>query len=296
MSREPRGGYSGAVAALVSSYPGTVTLPHATTRLEDWIAARRAAGIFVLALDFDGTLSPIVPRPEDAALLPAAREPLRRLCARDDTRVAIVSGRGLADVRHRVALDDAYYAGNHGMEIDGPGVHRVHAAAAARRPALETCAAALAERLRPFDGVQIEDKGLTLSVHYRRAAAPNAEAAVLAAVEESCDRAAGLRATRGKRVVEVRPDVPWDKGRATRFLFDSLRGAGAPPVPGIFVGDDRTDEDAFRALLGGDASAPAPLRDAVVVADAPPARTAATCWVRSPEEVAALLQRLAGAP
>ena len=83
---------------------------------------RRAHGRLLLALDFDGTLAPIVPHPEDATILPAAGHALRRLADRDDTMVAIVSGRGLDDVRARVREDGVFFAGNHGFEIEGPGL------------------------------------------------------------------------------------------------------------------------------------------------------------------------------
>lgn len=237
----------------------------------------------LVALDFDGTLAPIVERPEDARLLDGLDEPLRRLAARDDTIAAIVSGRGLADVRERVRLDGVYYAGNHGFEIEGPGLVRVHRAAEAARPALEECVRGLESALAGEPGIQVEDKRWTLSVHYRRAEHDGAEVRVRAAVYEICRRP-GLRVTEGKKVLEVRPDVAWDKGRATRFLLDSL--ADDAPLPAIFIGDDRTDEDAFAVVreLGG----------GIVVGDPPRADTLAVAWVRGPAEVAELVAALAG--
>lgn len=236
----------------------------------------------LVALDFDGTLSPIVERPGDAALLEGLEGPLRRLVGRGDTVAAIVSGRGLADVRSRVALDAMYYAGNHGFEIEGPDVERVHPAAAGARPALEACVAGLGVALSEEPGTEVEDKQWTLSIHYRRAERAGAEGRVREAVERHCRRP-GLRVTEGKKVFEVRPDVEWDKGRATRFLLDTV-GAGAA-LPAIFIGDDRTDEDAFvvvRDLGGG-----------IVVGDPPPADTAAVAWLRGPEEVGELIRELA---
>ena len=236
----------------------------------------------LVALDFDGTLSPIVERPEDAALLEGLESPLRRLVARADTVAAIVSGRGLADVRGRVGLDAMYYAGNHGFEIEGPGVDRIHPAAEAARPALAASAAAVARALAGEPGTEVEDKRWTLSIHYRRAEREGAEARVRRAVEEHCRRP-GLRVTAGKKVFEVRPDVEWDKGRATRFLLDTV-GEGRE-IPALFIGDDRTDEDAFAVVrdLGG----------GIVVGDPPPPDTRAVAWLRGPEEVAALIRELA---
>ncbi|MEJ2502534.1 MAG: trehalose-phosphatase [Gemmatimonadota bacterium] len=260
-------------------------LPHARDRLPDLLALRREAGRMLVALDFDGTLSPIVQRPEDAALLPGVRGPLERLLDRPDTIGAIVSGRGLADVRARIDLDALYYAGNHGFEIEGLGVDRVHPAAQAARPALEACIRGLESALTDEPGTEIEDKRWTLSIHYRRAEREGAEERVGAAIDAHCRRP-GLRVTSGKKNFEVRPDVDWDKGRATAFLLDVVaRDRGDGPLPAIFIGDDRTDEDAFAVVRdrGG----------GIVVGDPAPTDTAAVAWLRGPGEVAELIRALA---
>jgi trehalose 6-phosphate phosphatase len=140
----------------------------AETLADRLIAARATAGLMLVGLDFDGTLAPIVPHPDDAALPEATREVLAALARRADTRVALVSGRSLADLRQRVDVADAHYAGNHGMEIDGPGVERLHPGAAAARTVLTEVARDLSGHLADVDGVVVEDKGLTLSMHYRR--------------------------------------------------------------------------------------------------------------------------------
>ena len=238
----------------------------------------------LVALDFDGTLSPIVAVPSDAALLPDAEAPLRRLAARGDTIVAIVSGRGLDDVRARVSLDGVIYAGDHGFEIRGPGLDRVHEAARAARPRLEAAAVGLRAALADEPGAQVEDKAWTLTVHYRRAEREGAEARVREAVARE-GAALGLRVTEGKKVFELRPDVDWNKGSATRFLLDTL-GEGRD-LAAIFIGDDRTDEDAFAVVrdLGG----------GIVVGSPPPPETAAVAWVKGPSEVAWLIRELADA-
>lgn len=257
---------------------------HAFDRVEDWRAARARAGGMLLALDFDGTLAPIVPIPADAALLPAAQSALRALVARADTRVAVVSGRALADVRARVGLAGVYYAGNHGLEIEGPDIERIHPEAVAAVKLIADCTATLRGQLAEYPGVLVEDKHLTLSVHFRMVSDPALEEEIVARVMASCGDRAGLRLTAGKKVVEVRPDVAWDKGRATRFLVDAvLARNGAAPV--VYIGDDRTDEDAFRALRGRG--------DGVIVADPAPAESAAGAWVRSPAEVATVIAGLA---
>lgn len=242
-------------------------------------------GRMLLALDYDGTLVPIAPRPEAAALSAATRSVLARLAARPDTDVAVVSGRALEDVRARVGLEGVYYAGNHGLEIEGPGVQRVHADAAAARPRIEACVAELRRALAGVEGVVLEDKGITLSVHYRLVTSAEEAARVRELTRAACGGREGVRITEGKRVVEVRPDVDWDKGHATRFLVQSLELEALPRAPVVFIGDDLTDEDAFRALRGRG--------DGVLVAAAAPADTAATAIVRAPEEVATLLEALA---
>ena len=260
------------------------SIPHAGDRVPELIALRRRAGRMLVALDFDGTLSPIVPRPDDAALLDGLAGPLERLAGREDTIVAIVSGRGLGDVRARVRLEGVYYAGNHGFEIEGPGMERVHEAARSARPALEAAVAAISAALADEPGAEVEDKEWTLTVHYRRARRAGAEARVREAVERH-GRTPGLRLTEGKKVFEIRPAVDWDKGAATRFLLDAL-GDGRD-LPALFIGDDRTDEDAFAVVreIGG----------GIVVGDPPPSDTRALAWARDPAEVAALIRELADA-
>lgn len=266
------------------------SLPHASERLQSWAAAWRDAGRFVLLLDFDGTLAPIVSRPEDATLPAETRAALERLRRLSTLEMAVVSGRGMADARERVGIADIAYAGNHGMEIEGPSLSRIHAEAAAARPRLAEVANRLRQRLAAVDGVLVEDKTLTLSIHFRLAArerVPEVRAAVMEAVRSE----AGLKATEGKEILEVRPDVDWHKGRAVEFLLQQIDPPAGTPV--VYLGDDRTDEDAFRALsaVGGITG------EGVIVGDPPAEDTLATSYLRSPAEVATLLNALAdGAP
>lgn len=263
----------------------TSVIPNALERVEEWRAGRARAGRLFLALDFDGTLAPIVPSPAEAALPAAARAALVSLAGRPDTDLAIVSGRALEDLCQRVGVADLYYAGNHGLEIEGPGIQEVHQEATSARPRIAACAAALRGRLAPLQGAVLEDKGLTLSIHYRMAPDSATAERIRAVALEGCADVAGLRATEGKMVVEVRPDVDWDKGRAVRFLLETLGAAVPAAGPALFIGDDRTDEDAFRALDGRG--------DGVIVAPNPPAHTAATAYLRSPAEVVRFLESLA---
>lgn len=257
---------------------------HAHEHIDEWRAARDRAGCMLLALDFDGTLAPIVPVPDDATLLPGARAAIGRLLERDDTLVAIVSGRALADARKRVGFDSIYYAGNHGLEIEGPGVDRIHPEAVATVDVVADCRKALETEFRNEPAVLVEDKHLSLSVHFRMVNDEARERDIRARVERCCGGRRGLRLMDGKKVVEVRPRVEWDKGRATSFLVDTLLGENRT-APVIYIGDDRTDEDAFAALRGRGAG--------VLVAKELSEESAATAFVRSPEEVVELLDALA---
>lgn len=264
-------------------------LPHAFQWLARWAREWRQAGQLVLLLDFDGTLAPIVERPELAAPLPGARAALDRLLARRDVAVAVVSGRGLADARDLLGVEQIAYAGNHGMEIEAPGLQEVHAEAAGARPALERVAQRVQSSVRDVPGAIVEDKRLTLSIHYRQVADAQVHR-VRRAVADALQGEPELRVTEGKKVLEVRPVVDWHKGRAVTFLLEHLHPRPAAPV--LYIGDDTTDEDAFAALRerGGAAYG-------VLVTEAAPAApaTAARCFVRDPAEVAQLLQRLAEA-
>jgi len=260
-------------------------LPHALERVPAWAEAWRRTGRLVLLLDFDGTLAPIVDRPELAAMPDLTRRALERLMARPGVEVAVVSGRGLADARERAAIPGIAYAGNHGMEIHGPGIDRIHPEAAAARPVLERAASELRGAIAAIPGAFVEDKELTLSVHFRLAPRDRVDE-VHAIVRQVVEPLEGVHLTEGKQVIEVRPNVDWNKGRAVLFLLDQMR----PPLeaPVLYFGDDRTDEDAFRALAGRSASA-----EGVLVAEHPPGHTAATSFVRTPAEVGEVFAALA---
>lgn len=209
----------------------------------------RSADHLLLGLDFDGTLTPICPRPDDVTLADSVRNVLALLARRPRTTLAIVSGRGLADVAARVGLPDLIYAGNHGMEIDGPGLAFVEPNAAALTERVQVMLGHLYENLAEIPGCLIEPKGLTASVHYRNVA-PELHGLVERAVHEAVafdpER---LRLTTGQCVWEIRPRVAWNKGKALLWILDRL--GHAQNTVGGYIGDDRTDEDAFSCLPNG---------------------------------------------
>jgi len=219
----------------------------------------------------DGTLAPIVPRPEDARVPPETQAELERLASRY-ALVACLSGRTSEDARRIVGVDGLMYVGVHGLELD-PEAERW-------RGALQELVAAAGW---PED--ETEDKGLTVSLHYRRAADQDAARARLEQIAEQA-RAAGFDPRFGRKVLEIRPLVEADKGTAVRHLLAEAR-AGA----GLYAGDDTTDLDAFRGL--GEAGLDLAVRVAVSSAEAPPAlREQADLVVEGPGGLRALLHQL----
>ncbi len=221
-----------------------------------------------LVFDVDGVLAPIVARPELAAVPTATKVALRRLASRY-LLVACVSGRAGDDARRLVGVEGIRVVGNHGLELD---------------PRAEELAAAIA-RFRDAVGLPVEDKRLSLSYHFREAADETAAAARLEEVAEEA-RSAGLDPRWGRKVLEIRPPVPADKGTAVRALLERSRA-----TRGLYAGDDRTDLDAFAGLA--DAGLEHAVRIAVASEEGPAElREAADLVVESPEEVAVLLKAL----
>jgi trehalose 6-phosphate phosphatase len=196
--------------------------------------------------DFDGTLSEIVQNPDSARLVDGAADALTSLSAA--CPVAILSGRDLADVRQRIGLPGLWYAGSHGFELTGPdGTHHQNPEAAASIPVLAGAAADLADQLGHIPGVLVEHKRFGVAVHYRNAARDRV-GEVAAAVRTAGQRTA-LRVTTGREVIELRPNIDWDKGKTLRWVLDYIRdNEGGGPLLPIYLGDDITDEDAFDAV------------------------------------------------
>jgi alpha,alpha-trehalase len=194
-------------------------------------------------LDYDGTLAPIAARPEEARMPESVRElvwQLACLCT-----VAIVSGRDRADVEKRVGLPGLIYAGSHGFDISGPdGLAMQHPEADAYLPDLNNADKVLNHLLKDVEGARLERKRYALAVHYRNV--PEAHIAYVKdavyRINRSTDR---LTLTTGKQVLELRPALDWHKGKAVGWIMEALGLELAKVVP-IYLGDDVTDEDAFR--------------------------------------------------
>ncbi|HEX5490819.1 MAG TPA: trehalose-phosphatase [Candidatus Udaeobacter sp.] len=238
----------------------------------------RSGNRLAVFIDYDGTLTPIVSRPEEAWLSESMRQTLRTLAAR--LPVAILTGRDLDDVRGRVHVDGIVYAGSHGFDIAGAGGLR-RELGAAFLPVLDTAEAELREALDDIAGAQLERKHFSVAAHYRNVNESDASG-IAQAVDAVARKHRELRKINGKKVYELLPDIDWNKGRAVLWLLETLELEGGEAFP-IFIGDDRTDEDAFSALKE---------RGAGILVSEQPQVTAANYWLRNPEDVERFLQEL----
>lgn len=207
------------------------------------IGTRLDASPFALLLDIDGTLAPIAPSPSLAEVPAATQFVLERLAQLPGVSLALVSGRSASDARRVAGVPGVWVIGNHGYEfMDPDGAITVRPGAAVHEAAI----AEARQRLTSIEltkGALLENKRWTLSVHYR--GVTDGVAALKSRVR-SVAAALGLRITEGKKVMEVRPPIAVDKG--TAVLEFALRCGALPSGAAFYAGDDRTDEDAFRAL------------------------------------------------
>jgi trehalose 6-phosphate phosphatase len=197
-------------------------------------------------LDYDGTLTPIVDDPDAANIGDEERRVLAGLAA--TVPVAIVSGRGLDDVRSHVAVEGLTYSGSHGFEIEMPDGERVEQEEAGEVvPELDEAEELLASGAASLEGVMIERKPFAIAVHTRRARSEAGREGAGALAREVVARFDGLVLRGGKEIHELRPAIDWDKGAALTHLRDLLPG---DPTP-LYIGDDDTDEDGFYAVRRG---------------------------------------------
>jgi trehalose 6-phosphate phosphatase len=238
----------------------------------------RSGDRLAVFLDYDGTLTPIVSRPENAWLSESMRETLRSLAAR--VPVAILSGRDLDDVRGRVHVDGIVYAGSHGFDIAGAGGLR-RELGAAYLPVLDAAETDLRGMLDEIPGAQLERKHFSIAAHYRNVN-QNHASRLAAAVDAVATRHRQLRRINGKKVYELLPDIDWNKGKAVLWLLETLELERGNALP-IFIGDDRTDEDAFSALEK---------RGIGILVSEQAQVTAASYWLKNPEEVERFLREL----
>ncbi len=260
--------------------------------LECWgkIKAALADREIRLFLDFDGTLAPIRKHPDNAALSADRRRLLERLASLEDVTVAIVTGRSVRDIRRLVRIRNAVYIGNHGFELKRPGSALFRMGNARTEKTMKTLAGALKRAFAREKGVLVDDKGITLAVHFRMAR-PGSKKTVEKIFRKTISpyvSRAQVTVTRGKKVWEIRPPVRWNKGmmvlkeiRVREAASDLKRKAAI-----FYIGDDKTDEDAFRLLSRRSGAY------TVKVGKTKTEKTAARYGVRNTGEVEKLLREL----
>jgi trehalose-phosphatase len=217
---------------------------------KDWeyIQARihKAKNLF-LFLDYDGTLTPIVSRPELALCPSEVKKCLEELRDLPGVYLAIISGRSLEDVREKVGVLGITYVGNHGLEIENPMGQHKKILSPTRMRELKRIIQGLQNLLRYIPGILFEEKGPILSIHYR-----NVPKKFHARIHQVMEKELGQWKNRwkmasGKMVLEIRPNVDFNKGKAVKEI---LRTVPALRLLPIYLGDDKTDEDAFHEIKG----------------------------------------------
>jgi trehalose 6-phosphate phosphatase len=216
--------------------------------LSDELAERIGDARPAVFLDYDGTLTPIVDRPQDATISPQMRDVVAGLAER--CPVCVVSGRDRPVVQELMGVYDLVIAGSHGFDIWSPETGTIeHDAATGFEDLLAGVTAELRDALAPIAGAMVEPKRASVAAHYRLVAEsqrPEVERVVKRLLAE---HEGDLKVTPGKMVYEIQPKLDWDKGRAVLHLLSTLGLDGDDVVP-IYVGDDITDEHAFAALAG----------------------------------------------
>ncbi|MDD2679575.1 MAG: trehalose-phosphatase [Candidatus Omnitrophica bacterium] len=219
----------------------------------EWDALKgRIQGRYLfLFLDFDGTLAPIAETPAKAVIPQETKKLLNKLAKRKHIRIAIISGRSLGNIKNKLGLNNIIYSGNHGLEIEGPKVKFSPLISRGYKIALKTIKNTLARKLRLVKGVILEDKSISLSLHYRLVDDKQVFRVKTIFHETVIRYLLGdrIKAKEGKKVLEVRPPLEWDKGKVILWLLARQKFAkyGNKILP-LYIGDDLTDEDAFKAL------------------------------------------------
>jgi trehalose 6-phosphate phosphatase len=222
-------------------------------RLPELAREISGASHFLLGLDFDGTLAPIVADPATACMPDATRAVFDRLASLVSVTVAVISGRAAEDLRTRVGLN-VILAGNHGLEIIEGDTRWSHPEAVNWQPVVRKICGELASRAAGIPGALVEDKGLTASFHYRNVA--SADLPLISEIASAVIAPYGDRffLRNGKKVFEILPRTGWDKGSAVLRIIERLRETlplGEPRCGEIavcYIGDDTTDERVFRRL------------------------------------------------
>ncbi len=196
----------------------------------------------LLGTDFDGTLTPLMNSPDEARLSARSHQVVTELSRSPGTSLAIISGRMRHDLHDRIGIPNLIYAGNHGLEISGPGFFFIERAAAEWGEELREFSEMLTSKLEHIQGAIVEDKGLTISIHYRMVDEAQVDELKRIVHQSLAGAHHPYYLGSGKKVFEVRPRVYWNKGSAFRWIRERM-----PSTDGltIYMGDDTTDEDVF---------------------------------------------------
>lgn len=228
-------------------------------------------------LDYDGTLTPVSPHPEDAYLSAKMRETLQKLSTA--FKVFVVSGRDKKNVEQFVDITGIPCIGNHGLDMEQSESAELQVKLEQCKPIIAEARAEIFAKLTAIDGIQIEPKKFTTAIHYRHVAETQQEE-VIKLTQSIVKKYPLLKVIAGKKVLDVAPDIHWNKGKA---VLSVLANGFAPDVYPIYIGDDITDESAFfelpefgMGILVGDHGAP----------------TYADFWLKSYQEVGEFLQHL----
>jgi alpha,alpha-trehalase len=257
-------------------------LPSALQSVEEIVhqAGKRRFAVF---LDYDGTLTPIVDDPQQALMSDSMRRAVKRLAAR--CTVGVISGRDLKDVRGKVGIEGIFYAGSHGFDIAGSEKGRMERQQGKEfLPTLNRAERLLKAGLEKIPGAVVERKRFSIAVHYR-----NIKRGSFGAVKLLVDTVAhdvrDLRKSKGKKIFELRPRMDWHKGKALIWMLEALELDESAVLP-LYIGDDVTDEDAFRTLKDRGIG--------IAVAEVPRTRTTDAVYIlKNPDELQAFLKDLA---
>ncbi|PIN00470.1 Trehalose-phosphatase [Handroanthus impetiginosus] len=266
----------------------TLHHPSALSMFEEIMKASEGKQIAVF-LDYDGTLSPIVDDPDRAFMTNEMRDAVKDVAKYFPT--AIVSGRCRTKVYNFVKLSELYYAGSHGMDIKGPAKgHRKGNQTVLCQPAreflpmIDEVYKALTEKVKYIPGALVENNKFCLSVHYR-CVEEKRWGELADEVKSVIKDYQQLRLSQGRKVLEIRPTIKWDKGDALEFLLESLGFAESSNVLPVYIGDDRTDEDAFKVLRKRE-------QGIGILVSKVPKETSASYTLQEPLEVMQFLKRL----
>lgn len=239
----------------------------------------------MLFLDYDGTLAPIAVRPNKAITPQKTQGLLKKLSGTPGYKIVIISGRSLKDIKRRINIKDIIYVGNHGVEIEGPKIKFASRIPSGYRVIIERIKSDLHKKLLSIKGVILEDKGFSLSIHFRLADKKQIPE-VKTIIHESiitCLIANKIKIKSGKMVMEINPPVKWDKGKAALWLLARqqavLKGKG---IFSIYIGDDLTDEDAFKVLKN----------KGLTIFVGKPKASSAQYYLNDPNEVAVFLGKI----